>query len=52
MSQPEKTEINQQQSAIEDLDVDDKHSAVVKGGRIIGVGELQETTISKMTDGS
>jgi hypothetical protein len=41
-----------QPSVIEDLAINNEQATEVKGGRFIGVGELQETTISKSADKS
>ena len=50
MIEHDKKNLDKQQSVIEDLAIINEQSAEVKGGRMIGVGELQETTISKDLD--
>ena len=47
-----KQQENDKQTVMEDLSVEVSKAEEVKGGRFIGVGELQECTISKSMDHS
>ena len=47
MNQQDNPKLDNQQPVIEDLAVNQNQADEVKGGRFIGVGELQECTISK-----